>query len=264
VIGFFSRYLQLMKLSVVIITFNEERNIARCLENIQELADEIIVVDSFSTDQTEAICKTYPVKFIKHNFEGNIKQQSFACAQATNEYILSLDADEILSDELKHNILALKTNSFSKDAYYMNRLTSFCGHWIKHGMWYPDKKLRLYFSEKGSWGGTEPHGLVVMQPNAKSGFVKGDILHYSYSSIEEVIIRNNKYTNIMAKTMWEKGKRASWLNLIVSPFWAFISGYIFKLGFLDGSDGFFIASSVAYQTMTKYAKLLRLQKEHSK
>ena len=253
-----------MKLSVVIITFNEEKNIGRCLENIQDIADEIIVVDSFSTDRTEVICQSYPVTFIKHVFEGNIKQQSFACAQASHEYILSLDADEILSDELKSNMLALKSKSFGRDAYYMNRLTSFCGHWIRHGMWYPDKKLRLYASAKGEWGGTEPHGLVVMKPHAKTGFIKGDILHYSYSSIEEVIIRNNKYTNIMAKTMLEKGRKATWLNLVLSPLWAFISGYIFKLGFLDGSDGLFIASSVAYQTMTKYAKLLRLQKEQFK
>jgi glycosyltransferase involved in cell wall biosynthesis len=253
-----------MKLSVVIITFNEEKNIGRCLENIQDIADELIVVDSYSTDQTETICRKYPVTFLQHAFEGNIKQQSFACAQATNEFILSLDADEILSDELKSNLAALKQRSFDKDAYCMNRLTNFCGHWIKHGMWYPDKKLRLYSSRKGDWGGTEPHGLVVMQHNTKTGFIKGNILHYSYSSVEEIILRNNKYTNTMAKSMLEKGKKATWLNLLFSPLWAFISGYIFKLGFLDGSDGFFIASSIAYQTLTKYVKLLRLQNEKLK
>jgi hypothetical protein len=172
---------------------------------------------------------------------------------------LSLDADEILSEELKQNIRAVKENGFGKDSYMMNRCTSFCGHWIKHGMWYPDKKLRLYRTGKGSWGGTEPHGLVVMQPNSSLDHLKGDILHYSYNTLEEVIIRNNKYTNIMARTMLNQGKKASWMNLTLSPLWAFLSGYIFKLGFLDGTDGFFIASSVAYQTMTKYAKLLKLQ-----
>jgi glycosyltransferase involved in cell wall biosynthesis len=248
-----------MKLSVVIITFNEERNIGRCLENIQDLVDEIIVVDSFSTDNTESICNGYPVKFIKNPFGGNIKQQSFACSQASHEYILSLDADEILSEELKNNIRIVKEKGFDKDAYIMNRCTNFCGHWIKHGMWYPDKKLRLYRTAKGNWGGIEPHGLIVMQPNSSAGYIKGDILHYSYHSLEEVIIRNNKYTNIMAKTMFNQGKKATWFHLTISPLWAFLSGYIFKLGFLDGTDGFFIASSVAYQTMTKYAKLLNLQ-----
>ena len=248
-----------MKLSVVIITFNEEKNIGRCLENIRGIADEIIVVDSYSTDNTEKICNQYQVRFIKNPFEGNIKQQSFACSQASHEYILSLDADEILSETLKNNILFLKKEAFGKDAYLMNRCTSLCGHWIKHGMWYPDKKLRLYRSAKGHWGGTEPHGLVIMQPKSSLGYVKGDILHYSYSSMEEVIVRNNKYTNIMAKTMLSQGKKATWFHLTISPVWAFLSGYIFKMGFLDGPDGFFIASSVAYQTMTKYAKLLKLQ-----
>ena len=248
-----------MKLSAVIITFNEERNIGRCLENIRDLADEIIVVDSFSEDNTEKICGQFPVKFIKNPFEGNIKQQSFACSQASHEYILSLDADEILSEELKQNIRRIKENGFGRDAYVMNRCTNFCGHWIKHGMWYPDKKLRLYRSEKGYWGGTEPHGLIIMKPNSSMDHIKGDILHYSYNTLEEVIIRNNKYTNIMARTMLNQGKKATWVNLAISPLLAFLSGYIFKLGFLDGTDGFFIASSVAYQTMTKYAKLLKLQ-----
>jgi glycosyltransferase involved in cell wall biosynthesis len=248
-----------MKLSVVIITYNEERNIGRCLENIQDLADEIIVVDSFSTDNTEKICNGYSVKFIKNPFEGNIKQQCFACSQASHDYILSLDADEVLSEELKNNVLNLKERGFNKDAYMMNRCTNFCGHWIKHGMWYPDKKLRIYRTAKGSWGGIEPHGLIVMNPKSSAGYLKGDILHYSYHSLEEVIIRNNKYTNIMATTMFNQGKKASWFHLAFSPLWAFLSGYIFKLGFLDGKDGFFIASSVAYQTMTKYAKLLKLQ-----
>jgi glycosyltransferase involved in cell wall biosynthesis len=248
-----------MKLSAVIITYNEERNIGRCLENIRDLADEIIVVDSFSEDNTEKICSEYHVKFIKNPFEGNIKQQSFACAQASHEYILSMDADEILSEELKKNIRSVKENGFGKDAYTMNRCTSFCGHWIRHGMWYPDKKLRLYRSGRGNWGGTEPHGLIVMQPSTSSDHLNGDLLHYSYNTLEEVIIRNNKYTNIMARTMLNQGKKASWMHLTFSPLWAFLSGYIFKLGFLDGTDGFFIASSVAYQTMTKYAKLLKLQ-----
>jgi glycosyltransferase involved in cell wall biosynthesis len=193
-----------MKLSVVIITYNEERNIGRCLENIQDLVDEIIVVDSFSTDNTEKICNGYPVKFIKNPFEGNIRQQCFACSQASHEYILSLDADEVLGEELKNNIRNQKERGFNKDAYIMNRCTNFCGHWIKHGMWYPDKKLRIYRTAKGSWGGIEPHGLIVMKPKSSTGYLKGDILHYSYHSLEEVIIRNNKYTNIMAKTMFHQ------------------------------------------------------------
>jgi glycosyltransferase involved in cell wall biosynthesis len=253
-----------MKVSVVVITFNEEKNIGRCLENIQGLADEIIVVDSFSTDLTEKICSEYGVRFFKNPFEGNINQQRFACSLATHEYILSLDADEILSDELKKNMLSLKEKGFGKDGYIMNRCTNYCGHWIKHGMWYPDKKLRLYRSGKGRWGGKEPHGLILIESQSGTGMIRGDILHYSYSSLDEVIIRNNSYTNIIARTMYNQGKKATWLNLLFNPLWAFLSGYIFKLGFLDGIDGFVIASSVAYQTLSKYAKLLKLQTADNK
>ena len=249
------------KLSVVIITFNEEKNIGRCLANIKEVADEIIVVDSYSTDLTESICKSYDVKFLKRNFIGNIDQQKYACSFATNEYILSLDADEILSDELKQSVFVLKKTGFSKDAYIMKRCTNFCGHWIKHGTWYPDKKLRIYNKYKGEWGGIEPHGRVVMRATATVENIKGDILHYSYYSMEEVIARNNKYTSTMAVTLFNRGKRCNFIKLVLSPLWTFVNGYVLKLGFLDGVDGFFIASSVAYQTMSKYAKLYKLQKE---
>lgn len=247
-----------MKLSVVIITFNEERNIGRCLENIQTIADEIIILDSFSTDKTEFICKQYDVQFYQQKFSGYTDQKNKALSYATNDYVLSMDADETLSDALKKNILAEKKSGFSADAFAMSRCTSFCGHFIKHGSWYPDKKLRLFNRKKGGWVGENVHEKVEMQNGASLKQLHGDMLHYSYYSLEEVIIQNNKYTSIQAAEMFKKGKKVSWIKLAINPFWAFISGYILRLGFLDGVDGFFIASSVAYQTMTKYAKLKKL------
>ncbi len=248
------------KLAVVIITFNEEKNIQRCLTSIQGLADEIVVVDSLSSDRTAEICHQHGVRFILQPFLGNIQQQSFAFKQATCDFILSLDADEALSDELKASILQEKQLGFSQDGYMMSRCTNFCGKWIRHGSWYPDKKLRLINKQKGNWGGIEPHGKIVMQENSKIKKLRGDLLHYSYHAIEEVISRNNKYTSIMAQTLFSQGKKAPWYKLVFNPLYAFISGYLFRLGFLDGADGFFIASSVAYQTMIKYAKLRKLQK----
>ena len=248
------------KLSVVIITFNEEKNIGRCLENIKDIADEIIVVDSFSTDSTENICHSFGVKFLQNPFKGFSNQKEYACKQTRHEYILSIDADEILDNELKCNILLLKEKGFTKDAYLMKRCTNFCGHWIKHGIWYPDKQLGLYNKNKGEWGGVEPHGLIIMQPNTSIENLGGDILHYSYDSMEDVINRNNKYTSTMALALYNRGKRCNFIKLVLSPMWAFVNGYVLKLGFLDGIDGFFIASSVAYQTMVKYAKLHKLQK----
>ena len=144
-----------VKVSAVIITYNEERNIKRCLDSIVGVADEIVVVDSYSTDRTEEICKAYHVKFIQHRFFGHIQQKNWAILQATSPYILSLDADEALSDELRLSILKAKKN-WTHDGYYFNRLTNYCGKWIRHTSWYPARKLRLWDSRKGSWGGFNP------------------------------------------------------------------------------------------------------------
>lgn len=140
------------KISVVIITYNEERNIGKCLESIKEIADEVVVVDSYSTDRTEEIVKSMGGKFIQHPFEGHIEQKNWAITQAKYPHILSLDADEIPSDRLTESILNIKEN-WSHDAYYFNRLTNYCGKWIKHTSWYPARKLRLWDSRKGEWGG---------------------------------------------------------------------------------------------------------------
>lgn len=249
-----------MGLSVVIITFNEEKNIERCLKSVQTVADEIVVVDSFSTDATVEICKKYKVKFLRHPFDGYIEQKNFALSQASNDYVLSLDADETLSDELHNSIVKLKNKGFLYDAYSMNRCSSFCGKWIRHGSWYPDKKIRLFNRKKGQWGGLNPHDKIEMNKASSLQHLKGDLLHYSYYSLEEVITQNNKFTTIQALAMFQQGKRSSIIKLFANPLWAFVSGYILRLGFLEGADGFFIASSVAYQTMTKYAKLLHLQR----
>ena len=133
----------MIKLSCAIITLNEERNVARCIESLAGIADEIVVIDSGSTDATEAICRSYGVKFIQHDFEGYVEQKNFAVSQCAFEYILSLDADELLSEELKESISEIK-NNWDKDGYSFNRLTNYCGKWIRHCGWYPDRKLRLF------------------------------------------------------------------------------------------------------------------------
>src|SRR6516225_8076489 len=142
--------------SIVIITFNEEKNIRRCLESVKEIADEIVVVDSLSTDHTKSICKEFGVRFIEQKFLGYIEQKNFALDQAKYDYVLSLDADEAISKELVKSIQEVKQNPES-DGYRMNRLTNFCGKWIKHGSWYPDTKLRVFNRKKARWGGINPH-----------------------------------------------------------------------------------------------------------
>lgn len=147
------------KLSAVIITFNEARNIGRCLDSLQGIADDIVVVDSYSTDATANIVKAKGARFVEHVFEGHIQQKNWAISQAKYPHVLSLDADEALDDSLRHSILRVKED-WQADAYYLPRLTNYCGKWIKHGLWYPDLKLRLWDSRKGAWGGQNPHDTI--------------------------------------------------------------------------------------------------------
>lgn len=245
--------------SVVIITFNEERNIGRCLKSLEEVADEIVVVDSFSTDKTAEICQDFPVKFIQKEWMGYSSAKNFANSLANNDYILSIDADEALSDELKKSILELKKSDNLFDAYRFNRLANYCGSWIHHCSWYPDIKLRLWNRHKGQWEG-EIHEEIKMKSSAKAGFIKGDLLHFSYYSIEQHIRQVNNFTDLAAKAAFEKGKKAGCLKILFSPFIKFTRDYFLKLGFLDGYAGFVICRISAHATFLKYAKLRQLNK----
>lgn len=246
-------------LSVVVITFNEEDKIGRCLESVRHLADEIVIVDSLSTDGTERIAKEFNVKFISQAFLGYIEQKNFALDQASHDMVLSLDADEALDEVLQASILAAKKEGFPFDGYSMNRTTSYAGKWIKHGSWYPDVKLRVFNRQKCRWGGTNPHDKIIENAGFTKKHLKGDILHYSFKNFDAHIAQLNKFTSIQAAAMYKEGKRASLVKLWINPLIAFISGYVFKGGFRDGSAGLIIAVSVAYQTFAKYAKLRLLQ-----
>jgi glycosyltransferase involved in cell wall biosynthesis len=246
-----------VKLSVVIITFNEERNIDRCLTSVKSVADDIVVVDSFSKDATRAICEKHGVRFIEHAFEGHIEQKNWAITQAKYPHILSLDADEALDDELIRNIL-YKKNNWTHDGYTMNRLTNYCGAWIKHCGWYPDTKLRLWDSRLGKWAGTNPHDRYELQPNASIKHLTGDILHYSYYTIQDHYKQVDYFTTILAKAQYKQGKKASAITLYMSPVVKFLRDYVIKLGVLDGAAGFTISRISAYATFLKYKKLRSL------
>ena len=251
----------MIKLSVVIITFNEEKNIERCLIAIKDIADEILVVDSFSTDKTEQLCNTFNVRFIKNRFDGHIQQKNFAAQKATYNHVLSLDADEVLSEELKKNILDIK-NNFDADGYFFNRLNNYCGQWIKHSGWYPDQKLRLWDRRKGKWGGENPHDKYEMQQDSSTQFIKGDLLHYSYNSINEHINQYNYFTSIGSRKAFSQNKKSNIFIAIYKTIWKFIRDYFFKVGFLDGYYGFIICSLSAHATFVKYIKLKELYKNN--
>ncbi len=248
----------MIKLSVVIITFNEEKNIARCLESVKGIADEILVVDSFSSDKTREVCQAYDVRFFENAFAGYIEQKNYADKLASYDHILSLDADEALSEELKLSVQQAKEN-WQFDAWSMNRLTNYCGKWIKHSGWYPDRKIRLFDRRQAQWSGKKIHEKLKLEPNAKAGFLSGDLLHYSFYSIEQHSMQINIFSTIKAEVMFEDGKRSNVCKIICHPFFTFFQGYLFKLGFLDGLHGYLICKNSAYSTFLKYSKLYKLQ-----
>jgi glycosyltransferase involved in cell wall biosynthesis len=249
-------------LSAVIITYNEARNIERCLASLHGVADEIVVLDSFSTDQTPEICRNWPrVRFLQHAFEGHIEQKNRALAAATHDWVLSLDADEALSDTLRDAILALGGSLGSAQGYTMNRLTNYCGQWIRHSGWYPDRKLRLFDRRLGHWGGTNPHDRVEMQPGTAVRQLRGDLLHYSYYSVSEHYARARKYADIAAAAMQRQGKRGRTWQLWLSPVAKFLRNYCLKLGFLDGRAGWTICRIAALETYWKYQKLRALTQQ---
>lgn len=244
------------QLSVVIITFNEEKNIGRCLESIQGIADDVVILDSFSTDTTESISKQYPINFISRKWEGYSASKNFANAQAKYDWVLSLDADEALSEELKKSILKAKEGKELK-TYKFHRLTNYCGSWIKHCGWYPDTKIRIFDRRITKWEGII-HEKLVIDSKQEAILLRGDLLHYSYYSIEQHYAQTEKFSSLAAQNMFEKGKKASALKMYLSPVVKFISDYIIKLGILDGAAGFTICRISAKHSFLKYKKLREL------
>lgn len=247
------------KLSVTIITYNEEVNIERCLQSVKDLADEIIVVDSFSTDRTEEICLKYKVKFIKHAFQGHIEQKNKALELASHDFILSLDADESLGPELQQSILREKEKGFPAHAYQFNRLTHYVDQWVYRCGWYPDVKLRLVEKKTAKWRGVNPHDYLTVE-SLKPLHLKGDLLHYSYNSISEHINQTNKFTTIAALAAYELGVRSSVFKIVTRPALKFLKDYFVKRGFLDGRYGFIICLINSLSALLKYSKIYDLQR----
>ncbi|MGB0881416.1 MAG: glycosyltransferase family 2 protein [Vicingaceae bacterium] len=249
-----------IQLSVVIITFNEEKNIARCLDSVMRIADDIVVVDSFSTDNTKQICIEKGVRFVEHKFDGHIEQKNWAITQAKHQYVLSLDADEALTSELQQAIVKIK-NNWQADGYSFNRLTNFCGTWIKHCGWYPDKKLRLWDTTKGKWGGDNPHDKVIMEKGITVKHIPLDILHYSFYTVEQHLKQIDFFTDISAKAAYEKGKASNGFTIFYKSTFKFFRDYILKLGFLDGYHGYVVCKNSAYAKRLKYTKLRELNRK---
>jgi len=246
------------KISVVIITFNEESKLRRCIESVKPVADEIIVLDSFSNDKTVVLARSAGAKVYQQSFHGYKEQKNAALQFASYNYILSIDADEALSVELINSILTAK-EKFTYSAYTMNRCNFFSGRFIRHGLWYPDKKIRLFDKRMASWGGMNPHDKILLPGRATISHLEGDLFHYSFSTINEYIKRNDEISSIAAESLYKMGKRSG-LKILINPVWRFIKSYFIKKGFLDGYPGFIIAKNTAAQAYMKYKKLNKLNR----
>ncbi len=244
----------MIKISAVIIARNEESKIELCLQSLVGIADEIIVVDSFSTDSTKDVCLRYGIRFFERKWGGYGDQKNWGNKQATNDYILSLDADEYLSIELRESILAIK-NSCTHHAYNFNRLNFFCGKPLKHGGWYPDCKVRLWDKRKGQWSNASVHELVQLEKDVQVGHLKGDLIHYSFSSVADHINRSAKYADLWVEKAVKRGKKVSFAKLLYVMPWKFFAQYIIRLGCLDGSAGLMVSAGSAYAAFMKYAML---------
>jgi hypothetical protein len=260
-----------MKLSGCVITFNEEVKIEACLRSL-DFCDEIVVVDSYSTDKTVKLVRQIkndknfkvPIKIFFQKFLGHVGQKNFIITKTSFDWIFALDADERASSKLKQSILDLKRNNDTEcTAFECNRLTFYVNSWIKHGGWYPDKKIRLFKKGLGKWEGENPHDYYNPGKNKKC-HLAGDILHYSFDSISDHIQTIDSFTSIAAKEAYESGKRTNLLSIIGHSMGIFLKMLFLKLGFLDGSIGIILAGLSSFHVWTKYSKIWMLQKEEKK
>jgi glycosyltransferase involved in cell wall biosynthesis len=239
----------MISLSVVIITFNEEKRIEKCLQSVQSLADEIIVLDSFSTDKTRQICEGYGARFIQRKWTNFGDAKRFATQLASYDYVLSLDADEALSETLKTSIQNAKNKWFA-DACKFNRLNFVGNKAIRHGGWYPDCKIRLFDRRKANWTEVPVHEAVIpVVKDCVLGFLHGDLLHYSFESIENLL---NSSKMKLFINMYARKKKLPKPVVHLKSLFAFTKSYLLKRGFLDGKEGLAVAISRMKYTYIKY------------
>ena len=247
-----------IKISAVIITLNEEKNIQECIDSLKDVVDEILVVDSFSADRTEEICRNSGVRFLQHEWKGYGKQKNWGSRQASYDYILSLDADERLSDGLKNAVLGIK-KEWRYDVYSFNRLWYFHGRKLKYSL-YPDRQLRLFDRRKTQWNENMVHEKIETGKGITLKRINKDIIHFGAETIHELADTLNHYSILSAQCNFDLGKKASIFKLIFSPIFSFTKNYIVKLGFLDGFFGLMICLIMANYSLLKYAKLIELHK----
>lgn len=241
-----------MKISAAIITYNEERNVARAIESLR-CCDEILVVDSGSNDRTCEIAEKFGARVIESVWLGYVGQKNFASDKATYDWVLSIDADEALSEALEAEIWQLKKNGPAHDGYTMPRLAQYLGRWILHSGWYPDRKVRLFDRRKASWTGGAVHESVRVHGSV--GRLEANLLHFTCSSLSEHLKTMDRYTTLAAEQIISEGRQVGWPEVLLDPPWTFFKTYLMQRGFLDGMEGLAIAHMAALYNFLKYAKV---------
>ncbi|HSR66886.1 MAG TPA: glycosyltransferase family 2 protein [Acidobacteriota bacterium] len=252
------------KISAVLISFNEEEKIERALSSLQGIADEIVVVDSHSTDRTAEICGRFTDRVIPRDWPGYREQKQFATAQASHSWVLSLDCDEQISSELQQELMDWKaTPEGPQRGYLVPRMTRFMGRWIRHTTWYPDYQMRLFRADSGSWQGGRVHESFRLGQGLPSGRLQGHILHYTYSDLSEYLGQLDRFSSLAAADYLEGGKRVGGLRLVLTPPLVFIKNYLIRRGFLDGRAGLAVSALSAVSVLFKHLKLWELQRRAS-
>jgi glycosyltransferase involved in cell wall biosynthesis len=246
-----------MLLSICIICFNEEENIRRCLES-SSWANEIVVIDAMSQDNTVQIARQYTDKVFQKSWTGYVDQKTFALSKAQGNWILSVDADEEISEKLRDEIKAEIKKANAKDGYRIPRRSFYQGRWINHSGFYPDRQLRLFRRNLGQWIGGRVHERVQIQ--GQVGALKNDLLHYPYKGLISGQLQTvNSFSSLLAEDMYEKGRRYNVLLLLLRPLFKFMEVYFLRMGFLDGLPGFIIAVTSAYAMFVRYVKLKEIE-----
>lgn len=240
-----------MKISATIITYNEERNLPRAIESLR-CCDEIVIVDSGSTDRTVELALRFGARVLEANWRGYAGQKNYASDQALHDWVLSIDADEALSEDLEAEIWSLKKKGPDRDAYTVPRLAQYLGKWILYSGWYPDRKIRLFDRRKARWVGDFVHESVVC--DGRAGELQGNLLHYTCGSLSEHIKTMDRYTTLAAEEVVARKTKVGYRHLLADPLWTFFRTYVLQRGFLDGTEGLSIAYMASLYTFLKYAK----------
>jgi glycosyltransferase involved in cell wall biosynthesis len=244
-------------ISATIITYNESANIGRAIRSLA-CADEVVVIDSSSTDGTPEIASGLGARVITHTFEGFAAQKNISSERARFDWVLSLDADEELNSQAQAAVRDWKRGEPAAAGYQFARRAQYLGRWILHSGWYPDYKLRLFDRRRGSWQGAYVHESVVVKGAVAT--LPGEILHYTCNSLEEHRQRIEFYTDLAAREMFDRGEQVNFLRRTLAPPWVFLNTYLLRLGMLDGTPGYMIAKMAGRYVGRKYAKLEAMQK----